>query len=328
MNQQSLQKQSGVALVTVMIIFFLVVMLASQLLSRSTTDIERTDWLVSEAQAYQYALGGEALARIILIDQFNQLKEQGLNISPVLRPLPVYKPDNGNIAIEIVDLQGLLNLNNASATTKQAPVNALLDFFGIKAILPQIQDWIDTDSSTRANGAEDSFYRNTFPYIRPANRFMLSPTELRALAGIQPETFQRLEKWTTTLPEETEINVNTAPAELFLLIKKDLDGEKIVQQRKVRANGFESTQEFLALPELAGEIIEDDLITVNSSYFVFRIIARFGERNVWLYSQAHVDPNNKTISIMSRTLGKQFDINSLSDGTDLTEDGQPTDTSL
>lgn len=106
------RRENGAALISVLLIFTIITILVSQLITRSQADIERTYWLTTEAQAYQYAVGGELLARQVLHSQYQALKSEGLTMSPVPELLPLYQPDHGEMAVEIIDLQGLINLNN------------------------------------------------------------------------------------------------------------------------------------------------------------------------------------------------------------------------
>jgi general secretion pathway protein K len=85
-------------------------------------------------------------------------------------------------------------------------------------------DWADTDGTPRPLGAEDPDYAAAERPYRAANTWFAEPSELRAVAGVTPESYARLRPWICALPAAGPgtINVNTlAPAEAPLLAMLD-----------------------------------------------------------------------------------------------------------
>ncbi len=305
--------QRGVALISVLLIFAIVATLAAALLSRSQADIERTSWLIAEAQAYQYALGGEELARQLIWQEYNQLATDGLNISPVLGLLPIYEPEHGKLAIEIIDLQGLINLNNINDTPELQL--ALKNLFDVALLKPQLvntlADWIDDDAMPRSGGAEDSSYLSLSTPYRAANAPLASRSELLAINQFDPAEYSAIENLISALPPPTPININTASPEVLSLIDASLSGQQVVHEREQLPHGFQSVNEFLATSATAGLEIPGDLLTVTSAYYGVRILATFNERTLSLFSRLHLDNNSGKITLYDRTLGDNFTINTL-----------------
>lgn len=317
-------QQSGVALISVLLVFAIVTILVSQLVSRTQQDIERTSWLVNQAQAYQYALAGETLARQLLWQQQASLKEDGINISPVPYPLPVYQPEYGEMALEIVDLQGLINLNNiVGSAVEKAPVIRLFNDLVLRPeIPPRLADWIDADSTPLPGGAEDSHYLTpgTHPApgsaYRTGNQPLQHPSELLSLNILSGEEYAALGALVTTLPTPTPISLNTAPAEVLGLLAPNLSGAQIVNFRETNPPGFLSVDEFMLSNITAGMNLSPSLFTVTSEYFGFKIRVTINELHFWLFSRLKLDNTTGAITLMDRTIGQPFIVNTQETGRD------------
>ena len=319
------KNQYGAALISVLLIFAIVTILATQLITRSQADIERTRWLITQAQTYQYALGGEALARQILWQEYTDLKNEGISISPVPVRLPIYQPDYGQMAIEIVDLQGRINLNNISGSAaEQAPVKRLFSELLLKPGLTNVlADWVDSDTTPRAGGAEDFSYISLGQPLRTGNQQLANISELMALKGMPVEEYSAIAHSLSALNSPTAINLNTASAEVFSLLNPDLSEQQVINYREQNPNGFTSVEEFLMSDVTAGLEINSALLTVTSSHYGVKIIATVNDRKLQLFSQLSFDNNSGEIELVSRTLGEEFTINTLA-ATDADQDDHAT----
>jgi len=107
-----LYRQSGVALITVLLIVFLASLTATSLATLQQIAIRRSTVLQHQQQARLYTLGAEQWARLILTRDWQQsrktdhLGEEWANLPPAL---PVKE---GVLSAKIRDLQGCFNLNN------------------------------------------------------------------------------------------------------------------------------------------------------------------------------------------------------------------------
>ena len=107
----SLSRQTGVALITVLLIVFIASVAAVSLAALQQRAIRRSTVLIHQQQARLYTLGAEQEAMIILIrdlqtSEIDHPGEAWANLPPTL---PVA---NGDLTARISDLQGCFNLNN------------------------------------------------------------------------------------------------------------------------------------------------------------------------------------------------------------------------
>jgi len=171
MRQRSMRsEQRGVALITVLLVFALVAVIAAEMLHRSQLNLRSVGNLVETRQAYYYALGGEAYARQVLAKDI--LDGHG-NVNKLTEPWAQtreqqpFEIDNGQMQIEIDDLQARFNLNslvNDSGTALQAFVRLLNALQLNPNYAYEWKDWVDRDTARSANGAEDAEYEG---YLTP-----------------------------------------------------------------------------------------------------------------------------------------------------------------
>jgi general secretion pathway protein K len=346
----------GVALITVMLIVALVAILATQMSARLMLQMQRNSNIALNQQAYWYAMGAEAFAKRLLIENFKKepdstnLKQswaQGETSFPV---------ENGSITGEIIDLQACFNLNalrskptgaaaknkkNTANNKQSSPtknekagkrtssnntsvnnvlVNLIIgldiegvDQFAAEYMVDALSDWLDQDSAiASAGGAEDNDYAaKEFAYL-PANNYLASVNELRAVQNFTVATINALKDYVCVLPNTNllKINVNTVTVKQALLLKALLgislsDAEQALSARADK--GFKDVAEFLSAPELAKAKISPDLkqrLTVDSEYFKLKTTASFNDSYFSLNSIFKV-VDNQTVSVISRTIGKQ-----------------------
>ncbi len=104
-------KQSGVALITVMLIVALASVIAAQMTGRLQSQMQRSINVNFNQQAYWYAMGAEAFTKRILIQSFKDEPEV-TNLEQIWAEKGTsYPVDFGEISGEISDLQSCLNLN-------------------------------------------------------------------------------------------------------------------------------------------------------------------------------------------------------------------------
>jgi len=319
-------RQQGIALLSVLFVVVILTVLVSQLLTLGWRNLERTQWLQDQAQAYQYALGGEQLARQILFVRWQALREEGLNISPIPGPPARYQPDRGEIRLQITDLQGRLNLNNIQDGNRRS---TLQRFFADTVQQPQLiaplADWTDGDSLPRAGGQEDSHYLSQSQPYRAGNRLLAHWNELKLLeSNLEPDAFSHLGPWLTTLPGTTPLNINTLAAELATLIHPGLSPVQLAASQV--QGGFQSTQAFLQNPITAGLEIDTGAITVTSGFFQAAVLATHGGFEQSLVSRFYFNPVTGDIDLLDRSLlMATLQQRQLQDFTDFQDD---TDTAL
>ncbi|MDM3872564.1 type II secretion system minor pseudopilin GspK [Porticoccus sp. W117] len=311
--------QSGVALISTLLVFAIAAILTSQMIRSSQASIQRTQWIVQDAQSWQDALGGEALTQIHLQ---KALADKAISNKTFLPS--TYPTSQGNITTAIEDLQSRINLNNIVASGGHpALVRRLFQQQEAVDLLDPLQDWIDRDHNPTGTGGEDSRYSYGEPSYRVANRQLNDRNQLEALAGAQNTETGKLKSFTSALPVPLPVNINTAPAEVLSAIAPQLDGEQIVQQRsglqpdlpakqqeasadasqEVVTSGFQSVESFLQSAVTAGIELDSSVVTVKSHWYAIAVVARFGERKVTLYSRYSLDTETEKLVLWDRTSG-------------------------
>lgn len=169
-----------------------------------------------------------------------------------------------------------------------------LDLEPVQAIL----DWIDEDSETRyPNGAEDEYYTGLDTPYRTANGPFATVRELLLVRGITPEVFEKLAPYLCVLPQNTAINVNTAPAEVLMSIHPMIDNstaELLINARQAQA--FQSTKGFLEHPALYGISLSDSIITTSSDFFSLNSKTDMGDLQT--YHQSLMRRLNSKITVL------------------------------
>ena len=224
-------RQRGVALLTAILVVAVATVLATNLLWHTTLDQRRTASALATDQALQYVLGAEAWVGDILSQDLEESPETD-DFSEIwaveIDPLPI---EGGYIYGHVTDLQGLFNLNNLVDPDGEADQEMLAQFERLLNVLHlnpslagAVVDWIDPGSEPHFPfGGEDDAYARSDPQYRAANGMITSPSELMAISGFDPETYETLAPFVTALPRGTTLNVNTAPQEVLASLSDEID---------------------------------------------------------------------------------------------------------
>lgn len=305
--------QTGVVLLSVLLILALLSALVYQLVGRQTLVVAQARQTFAGDQALQYALGAEQLARQILRQEWMETGAVD-NLTEVwAQPLPPMDVDNGFLEVQVRDLNSCFNLNAvASTTTGQRTGRINLDRF--KTLLRNLNlpepvaevwlDWVDPDQEVSGYGAEDGEYLLGEFAHRTADRLASHVSELRMVRDMDPELYQLIEPHVCVLPTDLlKINVNTATPEVIAALNSSLapsQVEAITQTERLYADVNQITAE---IPELAASA---DAISVTSEFFEIQIRAQVDDSLVELTSVLHRSPNDGTITLLTRDLGKTF----------------------
>ncbi len=333
-------KQTGVALITVMLIVALCAVIASQMTARLQMQMQGNTNIAFNQQAYWYAMGAEAFTKRVLITAFKE-DEDVTHLGQIwAQGQTTYPVDFGEISGEITDLQSCLNLNalraslsssggakKKSQTDNRKKVPARLAFeallinlqiegvssFEVGSMADALTDWLDENSSiSGTGGAEDNDYASReFPYLA-ANNFLASVNELRIIEHFTPVIIKAIKPYVCVIPasEQHKININTIDAEqpelLQALLNSTLDeAEQILSARG--DEGFATIEDFYNLPEvtkLKNSDDKKDQFVVDSEYFKLKASASFNG-SFYAMSSIMKVANNKYIDVISRTVGRK-----------------------
>ncbi|THD36963.1 MAG: general secretion pathway protein GspK [Sphingomonas sp.] len=271
--------ERGAALLTVLLLVAIVGAMAAATLEKLNLATRQA----SNAKAMEQARGwSQAAATMALIRIEAVLGQDRSRVSLVGgwsdRPFPLPIPD-GTVTVRVHDGGNCFNLNSLVVQTgpdtygvrmpgvaQFARLMRLIGISGGDSIAAASADWIDSDNAPIAGGAEDAAYSGLQPAYRPADTLMADPSELRAVLGVTPQTYDKIRPFVCTFPttQPARINVNTIEPERAALIAAmapDTVGvEQVRQALLTRPDaGWASTNDFWSRGALAGAAPGDAL---------------------------------------------------------------------
>ena len=306
-DKQRFKQQSGVALLTAVLVVALAAIAATSIAANHQLSIRRTENAVFGSQTWSYLHGGESWTKLILARDLDDSDYDYTGEAWAVRlpPLPI---PGGYISGVVIDEQGKFNINNLLSGSEPDALSRqrLERLFSLLELDPSlvqaIIDWIDPDvEATIPDGAEDDYYtRLDQPYLT-ANQPMHHISELRLIKGFDQEVYDTVIPYVTALPANTAINVNTADPILIAALSSQLSlsaAETIVNNRE-NEEGFESLQEFAA-SSIEGIEINFQALSVQSSYFKFDANVKIGNNFISASSILH-RAGSDNINVISRT---------------------------
>ncbi len=283
--------QTGVALVTALLVTAIATVTAVSMAARQQLDLRRTANVLDTDQAYLFALGVEAWARQILIRdrKDGNIDHPGEDWATVLPPIAV---EGALLSGSIEDLQGRFNLNNlvqngAASEKDVQQFRRLLQALGLDTkIALAVVDWMDADEELSfPDGAEDNEYLGKAQPYRTPNRPMASPSELLLVQGVDRQAYETLAPHVATLPVRTPINVNTATAPVLMSLVEGLspsDAEQLIEARG--DEGYENISAFKNQDVFKDKTETIDNISVASNFFMVSANVRLERAQTQLYS--------------------------------------------
>lgn len=254
-------RQTGIALITVLLVLSLATVAAVSMTSRQQLDIRRTTNVLRIEEGYAALFAAEEFTKALLLLDLTQTitpnNLDGLGDFWASPDLQKAKQDVGNFAVTnlfIEDLQGRFNINNLLSDPNTVSQNNYLNFrdlLGEYTLPPELADraidWMDANPDLRPGGAEDAAYQSlTRPYVTP-NQEMVSASEMNQLLGVNlsgkddyDQSHRKLRdsirlmlndpdkqnrQALIALPRGTPINVNTVSSPtIFQMIVPGMDG--------------------------------------------------------------------------------------------------------
>jgi general secretion pathway protein K len=278
---QARTMQRGVAVVMAVLVVALATSAATSILWQQSLWVRQVENLTGRAQADAIARAAASWAATILAEDDPGLDHLG---EPWARRMPPFPAEQAQVAGAMFDEQAKFNVNNLAREGGVAPhdfvaFQRLLAALGLPAGLAEaVVDWLDADGEVmQPTGAEDPYYLALEPPYRTAGRRVVDLAELARVRGFDPDILARLAPFVTALPEETPVNVNTAPAQVLQALVPGLDADEIarvVDQRKTRP--FQSRDDFLRALSRPPSGSIGAQIDVKSRYFSAEATVRLG----------------------------------------------------
>ena len=294
-------KQRGIALITAVLVVAIAAIIATSMMSRQNFDTRRTANIIHQDQAIAYALGAEQWAAIELGKDAQQNSFDHLNEiwAYDLPPLPI---EGGYVNGKLEDLNGRFNLNSVLDPIQAERFARLCQALNIDpAFIPALQDWIDSDTEVRDNGAEDDSYTLLNPPYRAANQYLADSSELLLVRGVSVQDYNTLAFYISALPVESGINVNTASPLLIQSLARDVllpDVERIVGIRAERP--YQNIDDFVADEAFAGREIKEEHLLVGSQYFLLTADVLLGDAPLTLQSVLYRTANGNVTTVSRR----------------------------
>ncbi|GLS02631.1 type II secretion system protein K [Brevundimonas denitrificans] len=286
--------REGMALLAVLLLVAVMAVVAVAVLDDVRFSVRRTTNAETGAQAQWYADGAETLARQ-RIARLTALDPNRTSTTPAWNGRAVTLPiDGGTLTATVRDGQACFNLNSvvtwtgdrlAARPVGEAQLMALgravgVDPLRMRTITDSLIDWIDTDTTARPLGAEDSVYAALAEPYRTGGVLLAEVSEMRTVRGVDKDAYDRLRPHLCALPtDRSPINVNTlAQADAPLLVMLTGGSLSLPAARTViaarPAGGWPDPAGFWSQPALTSlqlDLAARDQVTVRTDYFAVRI---------------------------------------------------------
>lgn len=308
-----MSQQRGMALITVLLVVVVVTVVSAGIIARQQLSIRSSANQLHVRQAWQYALGGETLAKAILQRDLRQ----GDPRAPIdhlaevwAKPRPPFSLDEGGaLRVQISDPTGRFNLNSLlrQGQPNEAAVGQLRRLLlGLQIDTPyaeRLLDWLDGDDQPNGGyGAEDNQYLLAQPPYRAGNRELADVSELRLLLEMSEADYQRLLPYVSALPADAPLNVNTASARVLASLAEGLPlstAHGLVAARG--SEGYRDLPSFMA--QLSGLQVQSQGLAVGSQYFQVVSEVTVGERRQILRSTVQRASDGR-VYVLARDLGQ------------------------
>ena len=304
------RRQTGVALLATLILILALTLILGNIFYRHQIDVSQATGSLHGDQAVLLAISGENWARDLLsaandditTDHFDEDWAQAVPLMPV---------NGGTLSGCLVDLESRINLNNFASysnaslkaerqSTAMGLVKLWESLLGDRGFLvdqkrvPVIIDWLDKDDSLiNPAGAEQADYSSFDPPRFPANTMVSDTAELAAMAGYSLAEVQRLMPWISALPEQTTINVNTAPVAVLMALSDGMGRDFV--ELVLDGRPFLTLQDFYQAIDIqlrVGEAVvavrwPDKLVDVKSDFFQLNLEVTLGQSKLEVVSIMH-----------------------------------------
>ena len=297
--------ERGAALLTVLMLVSVMAVLSASALEklRISTRLAANAGAIDQARAYAMAAEGIALSRITALVEADPARTpapEQWNGRETALPLP-----GGSAFAMVRDGGNCFNLNSVVVGQIGEPLLtrpqgisqfvALMRVLGIseaeaRKAAVSLADWIDSDVQPQPEGAEDQAYVGAETPYRTGNTLLADSSELRAIAGVTPELYEKVRPWVCALPvtDLSPINVNTLTLEqaplLSMLMLDRLSPDRARALLLARPpGGYESAYAFWRSSALEGQAPGGDVEAqtgVRTRWFTLQLRVLLGDNEV------------------------------------------------
>ena len=317
-------RREGMALLTVLLLVAVMSVVAVTVLDDVRFSVRRATNAEGQAQAQMYADGAELLA----LRQVAQLIAMGPTRTP-LEPewngrVLSFPIDGGSLSAVVRDGQNCFNPNSVvegqgeDLSARQAGIAqfvALGRSVGLtegtaRAVADGLVDWLDVDPATRPSGAEDGAYAGSAVPYRTGGVMLAEVSELRAIRGVDAQTYKRLRPFVCALPiaRPSVLNVNTLKPEAAPLLMMLMEGKIGLSAARAAIearprNGWQSVDAFWSQPALLGSAASPqarEQTSLLTRYFDLRVEVDYGGSRAVRTALLYAPPEGGARTVIQR----------------------------
>ncbi len=261
-----LNNQSGVALLTVLLLVVSITVVAGVMLVGQSMTTRKSSLLFEQDKLIHQLHAGEQLAKQIIITDNKLNQYDSLEDIWAEQISPYTTPEGYVIELEIRDSSAKFNLNNLYHDG-EVDSHALASFQRLlraldidTALATTILDWQDPDSQVYNDTAEESSLYQSEKNTQVANQPFIEVAQLADLPNVTPEILAKLRPYVTAVPYWLPVNVNTADETVLMAIvgeENDSAVQTLITQRESQPissqEGLKSLQLFANSEETTDE---------------------------------------------------------------------------
>lgn len=280
-----MKQQRGIALIYVLMIFVLMVTVASQMTGNLWNATQKSTFYYERLQAKQLSFAAEQwLAQRLqdgVFDATSPDYKAALN-----QKLPV---EEGNISIVMVDEQSRFNVNNLQAPL---PKNAPQKNNPHQELFLRLLNQQGLDGQL-ANQLTAELKEQPLRHL----------SELLTVEEFDAQSVEQLSPSITVLPATTSINLNTAPEDVIMALHPDIteaDAAALLAHREFTP--LDRVSALAQIPALSGKasLLQKANVDVKSTFFSAYITAQFRDAAYFLKTTFY--RNNDTVQVVSREI--------------------------
>jgi len=288
---KSAKRNRGSALLTALFIMTLVAIVATAMSTKVQLDIYRTKLVVNHdalylaSQAVTFWAMGELDKKT---NQFTKVDQQGM-VSKFPKNLTNIYP-NVSLNGGLYDLQGRFNLNNLVDRKTLIGFINLLNYLMPKLSEQDkihralaVSDWLSPFDLARGKDNYANYYLSQNPPYYPSHQLMSSSSEFRSIKDVSAANFLALAPFITALPEQTPVNINTAPKQVLMSLGNAMTDEHA--DKIIEARGEEGIKDIKKIDKILKKFdLPNDQITIESRYFLNVAYATANDQTLVVYS--------------------------------------------
>ncbi len=317
------RNQSGIALITVLLILSILVAAALELNYASRADVFDAANLSDGVKLYYIAKSGFYGAAALLAhaqNDYDTLRDDWAHAEILSANSKSFFP-NGQFVVRIEDEQGKVPLQRlvhdgvVDENVRSLLLRLLtLPEFQLEAnqardIVDAIIDWIDENDEVTGRGAESSYYQSLSPAYSAKNAPLDCIEELLMIKGITREIFAGTSEKPglgslVTIYGSGAVNPATAPKWVLRALDERITAEladRMDEYRKAKSSNLSTIDWYKKVPGMEAITIKPELITmVKSSHFKIYAtgVADRMERHITGVIRRPYEPNEK-VSIVA-----------------------------